>query len=240
MTYPPSLPASNRFTSYPTSVPASDHDQLTAAVQDILTELGSTSLKGTFADLISRIVYAEGASNAANRRATGWETFPRQSGANTLGIASGTAKFTYLTPGKSFTCTQIEISTGAAAAATVTTCKVALHSVDASGNLTRLAVSSNDATLFTATNTTYTKAISPSVPITAGQRYAIEVFVVATTTPQFTGISIFNAAAVGVALSTVAPAVCSNGPGSQTDSLTSYAVGTLTTTGNWLYGAILP
>lgn len=176
-----------------------------------------------------------------NRRLTGWESIPRQSGVNSIGMTSGTAKFVAFTPLLSFSCTQIEIGTGNVAGATITAAKVALHKVNVDGSLTRLAVSASDtSTRFQATNTRYTIALGSTVSIVAGQRYAVEVFITGTTMPQFTGMQIFAAAAYGASLGGDEPKLGFNGPASQTDSLSSYTTAQLTGIASCLYTVLLP
>lgn len=63
MAYPPTTPPSNRLTTNPGSLPAQDHDQLTVAVNDIVTELGSTP-KGAAASLSARLNAVETTASA--------------------------------------------------------------------------------------------------------------------------------------------------------------------------------
>lgn len=95
-------------------------------------------------------------------------------GASYVTMASGTAVFSYFRAKQSITIASLKAYTGStAAAATPTTIKLGVYSVDeATGDLTLLASTANDTTLFAATFTGYTKALSAPVALTAGNRYA--------------------------------------------------------------------
>jgi hypothetical protein len=107
-------------------------------------------------------------------------------GVSSLAINSNTVRFGYLTAPRTETVTQLVLRCGAvAASATPTVVQFALYSVASNGNLTKLSETANDTALLSAQNTDYAKALGASVPLTAGQRYAIGVLVVtAGTVPQ--------------------------------------------------------
>lgn len=134
-----------------------------------------------------------GSSADPNNLTTGEATLKRlQISASTIALgASGSVRFTYFTATKSGTYTQLKAVTGTvAAAATPTLCRMGIYSVAANGNLTLIASTPNDTTLFAATNTAYTKATSASFSLVSGQRYAFAVLVVsAAALPNFLGAS---------------------------------------------------
>lgn len=98
-------------------------------------------------------------------------------------------QLTYFTALRTETCTQFGVNTGGTAAgATPTLCRIGLYTVDGSDNLTLVAATNNDTTLFAGANTRYTKPASASYSKVAGQRYATGVLVVtAATAPTFCG-----------------------------------------------------
>jgi hypothetical protein len=103
--------------------------------------------------------------------------------------ASGSVRLTYFTATASGTLSSLRMVTGGTAAgATPTLCRMAIYSVAANGNLTLLAATANDPTLFAAANTAYARATTAPFAVVAGQRYAIGVLVVtAAALPTFLG-----------------------------------------------------
>lgn len=87
------------------------------------------------------------------------------------------AVFAYFRAKQTITIANLQAVTGStAAAATPTTVKLGVYSVDEStGDLTRLGVTANDTALFATTYTEYTKALGASVALTEGQLYAYAV-----------------------------------------------------------------
>ncbi|HSW91315.1 MAG TPA: hypothetical protein VLG09_01555 [Candidatus Saccharimonadales bacterium] len=104
--------------------------------------------------------------------------------------ASGTVSLSFFIAKKTETINTLTVSTGSvAAAATPTLCRMGIYNVDSSDNCTDLAGSTaNDTTLFAATQTQYSKALSAPWNKVAGRRYAFaEITVSATTMPLFVG-----------------------------------------------------
>jgi len=124
---------------------------------------------------------------------TGLDLFDRRMAQASMALgASGTMRAMFFTPDVSFTAANITVQTGAtAAAATPTLCRMALYSVDASNRFTaELANTANDTTLFATTFTAYTRALSQTVSLVQGTRYAVGILVVsATTMPNFAGVT---------------------------------------------------
>lgn len=106
------------------------------------------------------------------------ETMPRRllTQANNA-IANGTFNFSFFTAARSMTVGNLKTITGAtAAAATPTLCQMALYTVDpVTGAVTLLGNTANDTTLFAATKTAYTRALTAPVAVSAGQRLAFSI-----------------------------------------------------------------
>ena len=114
---------------------------------------------------------------------------PRSAGGDaSVGMTSQRMELTYFTADKSFTASKVRAAARGTAAATVTLIRFGLYTVDGSGNGTLVASTPNDTALFAATFTTYTKNLSATYDIVAGQRYAAGWLVVATTMPAVYGI----------------------------------------------------
>lgn len=114
-----------------------------------------------------------------NRLAAGIETFPRELAGFTPTMSTGSLRLSYFTSYKNFASTQGVMWTGnTAAAATPTLVKFGLYSVAANGDLTLVASTANDTTLFAGVNTKYTRNWLASVNIQYGQRYAFAALVV--------------------------------------------------------------
>jgi hypothetical protein len=93
--------------------------------------------------------------------------------------ASGTLWITYFRAPISYTVANLKAYSGTTAAgATPTLARLGLYSVATNGNLTLLSGTTNDTTLFSATNTGYTRALGASQAVTYGQWYATAVLLV--------------------------------------------------------------
>lgn len=118
-------------------------------------------------------------------------TLPRWAAGSSLGVLKSNLVLTYFTCDKNVTVSNLTMVTGVvAAAATPTLVRFGLYSIDGSGNLTLIGSTPNDTTLFAAVTTAYTKAMSASVSLTQGTRYASGfVIVSAVAAPQLQGMS---------------------------------------------------
>lgn len=122
---------------------------------------------------------------------TGQETVPRWLSASNVALGLGTNRLTYFTARKSEISTQVRLNSGSTAAASLTLCRIGLYSVDpATGDLTLIASTPSDTSLFIAANTVYTKSWSSPVSLIAGTRYALGVIVTGTTPPTLAGIAV--------------------------------------------------
>jgi len=127
--------------------------------------------------------------DAANGTPTGAaETVPRAflTSGNTN---SGELWLSFFTPLRTVTVSQVSMANSGTAAATTTTAKMGLYSVDENDNITLVARTANDATLFNSTFTVYTRSFDTTggfpanYELEAGKRYALGFLVVASTTP---------------------------------------------------------
>lgn len=117
-------------------------------------------------------------------------------GGQSPSINAGAAFWTYFTPDQTVTVTQMTSGTRNVAQSGSTLAKMGLYSVDGSGNLTCIARTASDTTMWNVTNYYYTRSIVDdgqgasisSVTLTRGQRYAFAVLSVGhTTSPLLAG-----------------------------------------------------
>lgn len=169
--------------------------------------------------------------------ATGQSTMDRRdatSGSTT--ISSGAPRFTYMVASKTEAIASVRAITGSTAASGLTLARVGIYSVDGKGSLTLIASTANDATLFAATNTAYTKALSAPVTLSEGSLYAVAVMVVGTTGPAIQAAALSTGAAQ---FTSVYPPIVT-GLGGQADLPASVAVGSLSAQTAPLYVELLP
>ena len=172
----------------------------------------------------------------ANRLRSGIAVLRREDVSTSgLGSTSGTMYLTFFTATDRLTSTQVAVpSGGTAAAATPTLVRFGLYAVDGIGNLTLIASTVNDTTVFAAANTYYSKSWSSPVTVHKGQRYALGVLVVsAAAMPQFAGLS------TSFIVAATAPRICGQVV-SQSDLPSSVAVGSVANIGNLVYGELRP
>lgn len=129
--------------------------------------------------------------------ATGEANVPRLNLAAMSQIATQALALTYFTAQKTETINAVKTYSGGTAGASLTLARIGVYSEAANGDITLVASIANDTTLWTSTNTTYTRSLSASWSKTAGQRYAVGVLAVGTTMPNFYGINLSNAAVLG-------------------------------------------
>jgi hypothetical protein len=129
----------------------------------------------------------------------GVTTLPRHvMGQNTnvaLGAASGNLRLAYFTAPRAEVWTQVGWVGGTvAAAATPTLVRWGLYSVAANGDLTLVASTPNDTTLFAVASAVGAKSFSVAYAAVAGQRYAIGILVVSgVAIPSIQGVSLNQA-----------------------------------------------
>lgn len=117
------------------------------------------------------------------------ETMPRVVASAAGNMASGEVHLSFFTPAEDKTISNLTMVTSTTAAAGATLIRMGLYTVDGSGNVTLVARTASDTTLFNATNTPFTRAFSTTggypatYALVAGTRYAVGFIVVATTRP---------------------------------------------------------
>lgn len=216
---------------------------IVTATPVMFAQVGQLASQVTIAD--SGNLYAAGNVETALQEAAllmyfraqamaGAETVPRLIANSTSVVTStGALRFTFFTAASSFTATQVQMQSGGTpAAATPTLARIGLYSVATNGDLTLVASTANDTTLFAAANTLYTRSLSSSYQLVAGQRYAIAVLIVtATTAPTVLG------SGIGTAASALSPRLSAS-IGSQTDLPASVLSTSLGATGQTMWAAI--
>ena len=151
-----------------------------------------------------------------------------------LGLGSGSMRLSYFTPRTSATIASIRTIVGTTATATPTLNRIGLYTVDGSGNLTLVASTTHDASLWSATSTRYTKALSSSYAITRGTRYAVGVLSVGSTAPSLLGYAATHSDELAEA-----PRLSASLSG-QTDLPASVTVGSLSNTTQNVYAVMVP
>jgi hypothetical protein len=116
-------------------------------------------------------------------------TVDRLTNAQAVPVVSGSMLLSYFVADESLLCGHVASISGGTAAATITTAKQGLYSVDpTTGNLTRIGVTPNTTTLFAAINTSYPTALSAAAQLTRGNVYALATLLVGTTMPTLVGV----------------------------------------------------
>lgn len=141
--------------------------------------------------------------------------------------ASGVLVLNYFTASKTEAINTLAFFSGnTAAGATPTLIRYGVYSSDDTGNLTLLASTANDTSLFAAVNTAYPKALSATWSKLAGQRYAVGILVVtAAAVPTMHGLQLASTGPVNT-LSRLAPAIAGRVT-AQSDLPSSVSVGSI-------------
>lgn len=130
-------------------------------------------------------------------RIDGFEAFPRQLCNGTISVVSNRCYMVWGVALETRTIGNFLIQTRNVAMAGATTCRLGLWGTDGTTAM-MLARSANNTALFASTTTLYTVAFEAadgypaSFELQKGERYALGYYIVATTTPQFVGISASN------------------------------------------------
>lgn len=151
------------------------------------------------------------------------------------GASNGNFRGPFFTCRKSQTITKIRTVVGSTNQVGATLCRIGLYTADASDNLTLVASTANDTTLWNTANTVYDKALSSSYAVVRGQRYAVGMLVVGSSqAPGLLGFTLGNSA------------IGNNSPrtgfliGSQTDLPSTISVGSMTGSNVMTYAALVP
>lgn len=151
------------------------------------------------------------------------------------GISNGNMRGTFFTCRKSQTITSIRTLVGGTPQIGGTKNRIGLYTADASDNLTLVASTAHDATLWDTSNATVDKALSSSYAVTRGVRYAIGVLIVGSSQgPTLGAIQLANSAP-GAAARRLAFLI-----GSQTDLPSSIATGSMTGANILPWAALVP
>jgi hypothetical protein len=114
-------------------------------------------------------------------------------------LSTGNMVLTYFTARKTETVNNVQVVVGGTAAAGTTIARYGIYTVDATGNLTLVASTANDTTLWNGTFAAPSRALSASWSKVAGQRYALGVLFVGTTGPKLSGFAAANSGAMALA-----------------------------------------
>ena len=127
----------------------------------------------------------------SNQLQTGIDTISRIS-LTSQTFLSGNIRYTFFTPLKNMTVSQITMVSGTTLASGLTLARMGLHTFDGT-TITLVARTATDTTLFNATTTLFTRSFDTTdgFPATyeliAGQRYAVSVIITGTTMPSLGG-----------------------------------------------------
>jgi hypothetical protein len=158
-------------------------------------DIPQSQVTGLVADLVSRVLTEVQLSNMHQGTNT-LDVMPRNISSANITYGAGNAAWTYFTPLKTITVSQVAMRTQTTAGATLTLARMGLYTVASNSDITLVARTANDTTLFTANNTIYTRSFDttggyPSTyELVAGQRYAFGFLVTGTTMPSFSGANI--------------------------------------------------
>jgi len=131
----------------------------------------------------------------------GQETFPRIFAQGACTLSTGNLRVAYFTAERTRVTTQVRAfvaTTGAAA--TPTLARIGVYSVADNGDLTLVASTANDTSLFATIGAGYTRALTSSLTLVQGQRYAAGPLVVTgVTAPNVMGIGLGSGSSVALA-----------------------------------------
>jgi hypothetical protein len=202
-----------------------------------ITGLATVATSGSYNDLADK---PAGGSGTADPTAltVGEAVAHRLFFTSTLSLASQGVRLSYFIAQKTEAVTQIRTHTGGTGAgATPTVCKLALYEVAANGDLTRIATTANDTTLWNAGNSKYTRSFTAPAQKTAGQQYAVA-FLVVTSAAAPNTMATTNQFSNGIEQQE-APRMSGFISG-QTDLAASYTAAQVQGSSQMPYAAILP
>ena len=146
------------------------------------------------------------------------------------GPGTGAIWLTYFTPAATATISQITMASGITASSGLTLARMGLYTVDGSGNLTLVARTASDTTLFNTNQTIYVRNLNTTggYPATyqliAGTRYALAIIMTGTTMPSLACLGYSQT--VGAAITALSPRTNGTYTG-QTDLTTTISVGSI-------------
>jgi len=137
-----------------------------------------------------------------NNSATSLDVPSRTQVNSTTAVTTNITYFSFFTPTEALTVSNISFASGSSPASGVTLVRFGLYTFDGT-TATLVARTNNDSSRFTVANTVYTGALDStggfptSYNLVAGNRYAVAVVVVASTTPQLAAVN-FGAASTAI------------------------------------------
>jgi hypothetical protein len=236
------------------TVAAGDDSRITGAIQSSIADAKGDLIVGTANDAVARFAvgtpgYVPWADPAAtpgivwlpsdpDALAAGTTTMDRRYASGTVSVTSQQMRLSFFTAPRAETISTLAVATGStAAAATPTLCRMGIYSVAGNGDLTLVASTANDTTLFASASTRYSKALSASYNAILGQRYALAVLVVTgVATPTLIGFSLSSAMNVALTTSPRLTAVVAG----QADLPNSVLSASLGTSNAAPFGEVLP
>lgn len=166
-----------------------------AAVTDAkIAGMAATKLTGTIADarLPSSVVLASTLAGRQHQTTAVIDAIDRNFLTTTVAPVSGAIYWTFFSPLISLTVSQIAYASFGAASG-VSLCRFGIYAVDGSGNVSLVARTASDTTIFAASNTVYTRSLDTtggypaSYSLVAGTRYAVAMCIVASNTGTVSG-----------------------------------------------------
>ena len=174
---------------------------------------------------------------SGNDLGSGQECLPRDLAVSSVAMTSGVLRIRYFTARKTETENNIYMRTGTTGAgATPTLCRMGIYSVATNGDLTLIGSCANDTTLFATASTKYTRALTSSVSLVAGQRYAIAAIVVTAAAAPTILSSSTGGDANELATTPRQTAILT----AQTDLTTPITAGSLAATSTSIFGVVTP
>lgn len=176
---------------------------------------------------------------AADQLAAGEATLSRVYGTGSgVPLTASQVKLTYFTAQRSESITRLRLDTaGTAAGATPTLAKMGVYSVDAAGNLTLVAATASDTSLFGTAFASYSRSLASGATWQkiAGQRYAFAALVVtAAATPSIVGTNSSSGA-----MQFIAPIVA-GAVSAQSDLPATVLAASVVSVANTMCGLMLP
>jgi hypothetical protein len=119
------------------------------------------------------------------------QNIPRWATVSQVQVNAGVLSLQYFTCDQSFTPTTLFAETSGSGVTSPTLCRMGIYSTDGSGNLTLIGSTPSDTTLFVGGFYGYAKAMSSSVSLTLGTRYAMAtLYTGGSTSAKFWGVTI--------------------------------------------------
>jgi hypothetical protein len=166
----------------------------------LVTITGANGLSGdnnTFLGAVNFALNSSVLNQDPDLLTAGEETIRRLHAQTTPQLSTGNMVLTYFTARRSETINNVAVVVGGTAAAGTTLARYGIYSVAANGDLTLVASTANDTTLWNSTFAGPSRALSSSWSKVAGQRYALAALFVGTTGPKLSGAAPANGTEMG-------------------------------------------